>query len=64
MSVPSGFSLANVTGVQELSPGFSASSWSIVAKMFLGHVGLFGFGSNGRNPGKAGLESAVMHGLL
>lgn len=34
------------------------------SKMLLGHVGLFWFGSNGRNPGKAGLESAVMHGLF
>lgn len=32
MSIPSGSSLANLTGVQELSPGLSASAWSIVAK--------------------------------
>lgn len=36
MSAPSGFSLANLTGAQELSPGFSASSWLIVAKCFWG----------------------------
>lgn len=32
MSIPSGSSLANLTGIQESSPGLSASAWSIVAK--------------------------------
>lgn len=66
MSIPSGSSLANLTAVQELSLGLSASAWSIVAKHWWERwVCSAAAAQTGEEIlRRLGLESAVMLGLF